>query len=270
MTLGEPPLMPVPSGRTRLLLVIADPVARIRALPVYNGLFASRGIDAAAVALEVPAAALATVAPALALCPNLAGLVVTLPHKQSLARLCHELSPTSRLVGAVNTVRIAAGGLVGELFDGIGLVAAAREAGIGIKGKRVLLLGAGGSARAIGFALAAEGAAALTVANRSAAPAAKLAGDLRTRFPMPEIASGRIDDTADIVINATTLGMREGDALPLDPGRLRAGTAVIDIVIARPTEFLGAARARGCTVLDGRPMLRHQLELQLDFLGLAG
>src|SRR5690606_15017087 len=113
---------------------------------------------------HVPPAELLKIVPALALVPNLVGLVVTIPHKETMAKLCHELGPNGALMGAVNTVRFEAGGrMVGDNFDGLGLVMAARSNGLEPTGRRVLLLGAGGAARAIAFAMAAEGVAGLGI-----------------------------------------------------------------------------------------------------------
>jgi shikimate dehydrogenase len=260
--------MSVPSGRTRLLAVVADPVHHLRALPVYNGIFKERGIDAVAAALQVPAEALGKVVPALALCPNVAGLIVTTPHKQSVSALCDSLTEDARMVGAANTIRLSEGRAYGALFDGRGLLVALQDAGIAVRQRQVLLAGTGGAGRAIAFALAGSGVSALELRNRSVDRAETLARDLRRAYPSLKVGINT-GVTADVIINASSLGMREGDPLPVPETRLKPGVTVIDIVIARPTELLTTARAAGCRTLDGRAMLTAQLDVQLDFLNLS-
>ncbi|HET6518245.1 MAG TPA: hypothetical protein VFG47_00280, partial [Geminicoccaceae bacterium] len=145
--------MRYPSGKTHLYAILADPVAHVRAAEFFNPVFEREGLDAFLVPLHVRAADLRETVPRLARIGNLRGFVVTIPHKETMARLCDGLGANARMVGAVNTVRIEDGGrrLVGEIFDGLGLLLGMRANGIDVAGKRVLLVGAGGAGRAIAF-----------------------------------------------------------------------------------------------------------------------
>ena len=151
--------MNYPTGKTHLLMLIADPVAHVRAAQFVNPIFERKGLDAFLVPVHVRSAELADVVPRLGKLGNVRGLIITIPHKERMARLCSELGPNAKMAGAVNVARVEPGGrLVGEMFDGEGLVATAKTSGIDYKGRRVLILGAGGAGRAVAFAMAQEGA----------------------------------------------------------------------------------------------------------------
>ncbi|HJQ85367.1 MAG TPA: shikimate dehydrogenase [Candidatus Binatia bacterium] len=261
--------MPI-SGRTRVLVIIGDPIAQARAPGLVNAALAERGIDAVMVPLRVPARELAPVVAGWRAVENLVGAVVTMPHKSTVVSLLDELTPEARAVGACNAVRREPDGrLVGALFDGEGFVAGLREAGHDVGGKRVLLLGAGGAASAIAFALAKHGVRAITIRNRSAARAATLADRIRSAWPDVEVDTAAGTAGHELVVNATSLGMRADDSLPVDPDALRARPIVADVVIsAEPTPLLAEAARRGCVVHPGLPMLTAQIHAILDFVRL--
>jgi shikimate dehydrogenase len=258
------------SGKTHLYAILAHPVAHVRAPEFLNPVFEAHGVDALIVPLHVRPEDLADVVPRLQKIGNLHGLVVTIPHKEAMAKLCDELGPDGALVGAVNTVRFESDGrLVGDMFDGVGLVRGALAHDIFMKGKRVLLVGAGGAGRAIAFALGREGVRALTIANRTARRAAALAAEVAKAAPGMEVTSGPPDPSGyDVIINATSLGLHETDPLPVDPDLLRPEMAVIEIIAAiEVTPLRRAAIDIGCRTMGGRPMVDHQIESQLRFLG---
>jgi shikimate dehydrogenase len=259
-----------PSGHTHLLAVIGEPIDHVRAPEFYNPRIAERGLDAFLIPLHVPADHLESIVRALAACTNLKGLIVTIPHKETVARLCGELGPQASRVGAVNTVRIEPGGrLVGENFDGPGLLEGMRANSIGVRGQAVLLLGAGGAARAIAFSLADAGAARITIANRNRERAIELAGDLALAVPDLPVEVGRAEpDGHTILINATSLGLHDDDPRPVLFERLTAGITVVDIISVRETPLMQAAREQGLRVMGGRPMVDHQVDAQLDFFRL--
>lgn len=261
--------MNYPSGKTHIYMLLADPVSHVRAAQFVNPIFERKGLDAFLIPMHVRAADLADVVPRLAKIGNLKGIVATIPHKETLAKLCAELGPTAKMIGAVNAVRIEAGGrLVGEMFDGDGLVATAETSGFAYKGQRVLIAGAGGSARAVAFALVAGGVTTLAVTNRTMARAEKLVADLKSHFPNAELRAATPDASGfDLVINCTSLGLHAGDACPIDIGTLMAKTDVIDIIAIRETELMQSAKAKGCKVVGGRPMVELQLDAQVAFFG---
>jgi shikimate dehydrogenase len=261
------------SGKTHLYAILAHPVTHVRAPEFFNPAFEAHGVDAFIVPLHVRPEDLADLVPRLQKIGNLHGLVVTIPHKEAMAGLCDELGPDGALVGAVNTVRFESDGrLVGDMFDGVGLVRGALAHDIFTKGKRVLLVGAGGAGRAIAFALASEGVRALTIANRTASRAAALAAEVAKATPGMEVTSGPPDPSGhDVIINATSLGLHETDPLPVDPDLLRPEMAIIEIIAATEvTPLRCAAIDIGCRTMGGRPMVDHQIESQLRFFGEIG
>jgi shikimate dehydrogenase len=260
------------TGRTALLAILADPVAQARAPGLVNTALASRGCDAVLVPLRVPSEALEQVVTALRSIRNFKGAVVSMPHRSRMLSLVDEATPQAREVGACNVIRREADGrLIATMYDGEGFVAGLRRAGHGVAGRRAFLAGAGGAASAIAFALGKFGAAALTIHNRTAAKAQALAA--RVQRAWPRLAVGVDGEDArghDLVINGTSLGMREGDPLPLDARTLDRGAVAAEIVISdAATPFLVAARERGCAVHFGKPMLEAQIDLMIEFMGLA-
>ena len=262
--------MRYPSGITQLVPIIGDPVEHIRAPLFFNPAFERKGLDAFLFPLHVPAAELADVLPRLAKLPNLKGLIVTIPHKETVARLCDELGRNGRLMGAVNTVCIEPGGrLTGEMFDGLGLVAALRANELEPRGRSVLLLGAGGAGRAIAFALAMEGITRLGVWNRTVARAETLVTEVARSVEGAVVEVAPANGAGyDIVLNSTSLGLHEGDPMPMNPEALSPPTAFVDIIAVRDTELMQAAAARGCKVVGGRPMAELQIDAQVEFIGL--
>jgi shikimate dehydrogenase len=264
------------TGATRVYLHLAHPSAHARTPQVMNAEFARRGVDAVAVSADVAPGDLGGFARGLRGWRNLAGLSVTMPHKEALTAHVDELAGPAALIGAVNVVRRETDGrLVAANTDGQGFVIGLHEAGHELSGRRVLLAGAGGAGRAVAFAVAGAGVAGLTVANRTAARAERLARDITASYPAVAVAvavaAGPPDPAGhDVVINATSLGMRPGDPLPVAVSRLAPGTLVCDIV-TRPeqTRLLDEAAARRCVPHPGLPMLAGQVDLILDFLGLS-
>lgn len=246
-----------PTASTRLAAVIGWPVRHSLSPVLHNAAFEALGLDWVYVALPVrPGQAAAALGGMRAL--GIDGLSVTMPHKADVARACDELHPSAAALDAVNCVaRTDDGRLVGHNTDGDGFVDSLREAGVDPAGCRVVLLGAGGAARSVAWALAAAGAAQLVVVNRTAGPAqvcAALAGRIGR--------VGSIDDVsgADLVVHATPVGMGlDAGALPLDPSLLLPGQVVADLVYhPRETALLRAARAMGARTVDGLGMLVHQ------------
>ena len=157
------------------------------------------------------------------------------------------------------------------MFDGEGFVAGMRRAGRDPAGLRALVVGAGGVGSAIAASLAAAGVGALALHDVNAPAAEALAGRLRRHYPTLMLSTGSADPAGhDIVVNATPLGMEEGDAMPLDAGRLAPSTFVGEVVLRRePTPLLRAALARGCQVQQGDDMLFEQIPAYLAWFGLG-
>jgi shikimate dehydrogenase len=261
------------TGTTRLFAIIGDPIAQVRSPEVFAALFAERGIDAVMVPMRVAPADLETALAGLAAIANLEGLIATVPHKIACARLARALGPVARLAGGANALRRhPGGGFEGEMFDGIGFVAALRAAGEEPAGKRVLVVGAGGVGSAIAAALLREGPARLALVDVAGERAQALADRLRGAggATAVEVASTPEPAGFEIVVNATPLGMRPDDGLPLDPERIDPGALVADVIMKPPrTRLLERAASRGCRLLEGRHMLDRQAPLIADYFGLG-
>jgi shikimate dehydrogenase len=259
------------TGTTRLYVILGDPLAKARSPETFNAIFAERAIDAVLVPGEVDATGFADAVRGLRRLRNCDGIIVTMPHKQSMCALVDELGENGRLAGAINVARrMPDGRWLGDMFDGRGYVAALRLHRIDPRGKRVHLVGAGGVGRAMAMALAQAGAARITLRDVDAQRARSLTQAVRVAFPA--VQAQAVDEDpyqSDIIANATPLGMQAGDALPCDPERIRSSTVVTD-VIPKPdiTPFLAAAQRRGCQVVTGREMVEGQAGLIAEFLEL--
>lgn len=257
------------SGTTRFVPLLAHPCRHVRTPGVFNAECARRGIDMAMVPLDVRPDMLAQTIAALGAMENLAGMVITIPHKTEVAQYCDRLTGATEMLGVCNIIRRETdGSLTGAMFDGEGFVAGLRHRGHDPAGRRVLLIGAGGAASGLAHALAGAGVARLTIANRSAEKAEMLMGQLAAVFPGVDISAGPADPAGyDLVINGTSLGMHAGDALPVDPDRLSLGTLVAEVVMQPDvTPLLAAAEARGCRIHKGINMIEQQVRLLVDFL----
>jgi len=269
------------SGTTQLLAVLGDPVRHSLSPVMHNAALRELGLNWVYLALPTPAAQLATVLEGLE-AVECRGLNITLPHKQAVAALVAERSALAEQVGAVNTlVRRAAGGWHGTNTDVEGFLAPLRGVE---RPRRALLLGCGGSARAVIAALATLGVERIGVAARRAQARASLMDSCQGLAPtleevawVPEPADwkqrgeaagtpGEVDlrswlAAADLVVNTTPVGMASATC-PLtaeELAALRPGSTVYDLIYTpRPTTLLQEAAARGCRALDGLEMLVQQ------------
>jgi shikimate dehydrogenase len=257
-----------PTGHTRLAAVIGHPVRHSLSPAVHNAAFRVLGLDWVYVALEVaPGAVPAAFEGVRAL--GIAGVSVTMPHKEAAAGAVDDLHDDARLLGAVNCVVNDGGRLVGHNTDGAGFVAAlGAELGYDPAGARCVVLGAGGAARAVVLALARAGAVDVVVVNRTEArarEAAALAGRVG-RVVAPDHLPVALRP-ADLVVNATSVGMGDPgpEDLPLDPDLLHEGLVVADLIY-QPlvTPLLAAARERGATAVNGLSMLVHQAAVAFE------
>ena len=253
-----------PSARSTVVGVIGDPVRHSLSPLLHNAAFDAMGLDWVSVAFEVGAGG-AALALHGAAALGLAGLSVTTPHKDAAAIAVDERTPLASILGSVNCVTLRQGRLVGDSTDGPGFLAAVRRgSGVDPSGRRCLVIGAGGAARAVVVALAEADAAEVAVLNRgqpAAATAAGLAG-AAGRVAQPADLAG-----ADLVVHATPVGLgRPGALHPLvDPDLFRPGQTVVDLVYhpAR-TALLEAAAGAGASVANGVGMLVHQAALALE------
>lgn len=259
-------------GKTKLYAIVADPIEQVKTPQTLNALMLERQFNGVLVPMHVASADLNDWFQSLRSIKNFHGLIVTLPHKQSIAMLCDEVSDAARLIGAVNVVRRQADGrMVGDILDGKGFVAALRANGTEPRAKHVFLAGAGGAASAIAFALAEAGVSHLGIHNRTAEKVHGMIKRLQQVYPRLNVDC--VDNNPsgyDLVINATSLGMKDSDPMPMDFANISAGQVVAEIIMKpETTALLAQAQSKGCKIHLGLPMLRAQAALMASFVGIS-
>lgn len=253
---------------TRLAGIFGYPLAHSLSPAFQQAAFNHYGLDARYLAWETPPDALAAEVAKLR-GGDFIGANVTIPHKQAVMALLDEVDPLAAAIGAVNTIVKRDGRLVGYNTDAHGFMRALKEdAGFEPSGKRALLLGAGGAARAAAFALCQEGAASLVIANRTLERAAALAADLSadgasvSAIAADDAALNDAALNADLIVNSTSVGMRHGGAegqTPLAGGLIPHDAVALDMVYnPQHTPLLAAARSAGARAVGGMPMLIYQ------------
>jgi shikimate dehydrogenase len=256
------------TGKTKLVGLIGWPVEHSLSPAMQNAAFSDLGLNWAYVPLPVdPKDVRQALYGLIAL--NFTGVNVTVPHKQAVIRYLDELSPAARITGAVNTIYMKQGKLHGHNTDAIGFLNSLIEAECHPRGMRVVVLGAGGAARAVTYALCRAEAAAVTVFNRTAERAAFLVDDLAEVFPDSRLSFAPLTgeslrqwgDAVDLVVNTTSVGMSphvENCPWP-DDVPVPAQATFYDLVYnPLETVFLARARAAGVKAIDGLGMLVHQ------------
>jgi shikimate dehydrogenase len=255
---------------TQLIAHIGFPTHTFKAPMVYNPYFEHAGIDTVVVPMGCRAEHYAPFLKALFTLENVRGALITMPHKVSTVALLDDVSTAVKIAGACNAVRRAPDGrLQGDLFDGEGFVRGLRRNGCRLEGARALVVGSGGVGSAIAASLAAARIGELCLHDVRPGAAQALATRLTQHYPTLNIAIGADPMGRDVVINATPLGMNDGDALPIDVSRIAPGAIAGEVVMKQAmTPFLHAAQARGCRVQVGTDMLFEQIPAYLEFFGL--
>jgi len=248
---------------------VGDPLTTAKSPELLNRLFVEQEADAICIPFRVEADDLSAFVTGARAMKNLSGVLVTMPHKQRMMAFVDDLHPTARQVGALNVIRCDdEGRWVGAIFDGLGCVLGMQWEGNHPANKSVLLLGAGGAGRAIAFAVASAGAQSLAIFDVDERRAEDLAESVAAATRCNTRVGAPDPQGYEIVINATPLGMKPDDPMPVDPNRLKAGSIVVDIINSPdPTPLCLAARARGCRTQSGRAMHEGQAVYALRFLG---
>jgi shikimate dehydrogenase len=261
--------MPIVTGKTTVTGIIGYPIAHSLSPVMHNAAFAALGLDWTYVPFAVAPERLSEAVAGLKAL-GVVGYNVTIPHKVAIMPFLDRIDPQAELIGAVNVVALKDGVLTGYNTDGIGLLAAlGRNFGFTPAGRSVLVLGAGGAARAAAAALAGAGALHVTIANRSAASANALVASLAPRLPEVRFALAGLDALAepgflsgfDLIVNTTSVGMRQDSFAGLSLAGLKFGLCVYDMVYAPPvTPLMSEARSCGVPTANGLGMLVAQGE----------
>ncbi len=254
------------TGATRVIFIVGDPIAQVKSPAGVTAGLRAAGRDAVVVPAQVAPRDLAAWMEAVHRMPNCDGVIVTVPHKFAALELCAEATPRARSIGAANVLKRCPGGWLGDMCDGEAHVTALRAAGFDPRGKRALLVGAGGAGSAIAHALVDAGVAVLALHDADASRREALAAKLR-RYGSVALETGSADPAGfDLATNATPAGMRAEDPLPIDVQRLAPSTFVSDVVtVPAVPPLIEAARARGCGTLTGSGMFEAVRRLIVDF-----
>ncbi len=259
------------NGHTELIAHIGYPTHTFKSPMIYNPYFEEAGINAVVVPMGCQSAHYPAFLKSVFTLENIRGALITMPHKVTTVGMLDAVTATVRVAGACNAdKRLADGRLVGDMFDGAGFVRGVQRKGFDVTGKRVLVVGTGGVGCAIAASLAGSGIAAISLFDVNAAGCEALAQRLKDNYPRIDVRTGSSDPAGhDLVVNATPMGMNEGDPLPMDVSRLSPDTFVGEVVMkAETTAFLAAAQARGCRTQVGTDMLYEQIPAYLEYFGL--
>ena len=254
-------------GTTKLVGLIGWPVNHSLSPQMHNAAFADKGLDFCYVAFPVKTAALKQAILGLRAL-GMIGANVTQPHKEKVLNYLDDASSEAQTIGAVNTILVEENRLLGYNTDAMGfLISLEKEAKVQLEGKRIVVIGAGGAGRAISVGAAFSRVREITLtdvvkdkANRLVAAIQAVRPEVKTTALEPASEQfAKSVEAADIVVNATPLGLRPDDPLPLDPAHLSKNSFVFDaIYIPAETPLLKAAREKGCRTLNGTGMLVHQ------------
>jgi shikimate dehydrogenase len=260
------------NAQTQFCGVIGNPVEHSLSPAIHNAAFQKLGLNVVYLAFRVEA--IGDAIKGLRALGNFRGASVTIPHKVTAVPFLDSVEPTARHIGAINTIVAAEGTLTGHNTDASGALRALREGGVELKGRHVVMLGSGGAARAIAFALGGEtGIERLTLLGIDDQERAALARDLQSKTGMA-VQESRLDEGAlrkilpdtHVLIHCTPMGMSPNvNEAAVPPALLHAGLTVMDIVYnPRDTRLLRDAKAAGCRVIPGLEMFLHQAAAQFE------
>ena len=256
------------SGATRVHIIVGDPIAQVKSPFGMTQAFELNSKDAVCIPAQVTSKDLKQWFEGVSLARNVDGIIVTIPHKFDCHALCSTCSPRAEFLGAVNTIRRNADGTWhGDMLDGLGYVKAIESKGFELQNKKALLVGAGGAGSAIAHAMLLKGISELAIFDESTERQESLIHRLK-RLKLGHVKTGSSNPTGfDIAINATPVGMNEGDPFPVDIDFITANM-FIGCVITVPVvpAFIVAARSKGCNTVTGADMFLQVRELMVQFL----
>lgn len=255
-------------GTTTLYGLIGYPLKHSRSPHMHNSAFEALGLDHVYMVFEVKAGLIKEALEAFKVL-GVKGGNITMPHKTEVVKHLDEISPDAKIIGSVNTIKIDEEGKVsGFNTDGKGLVKALDEAGVNYKGEKIVILGAGGAARAVAIQLAYDGAKEVVIANRTLSKAEEIVNRINENIPESKGKAIELDEIilreelkdASIFINCTSKGMKNPDESPIEDINLfHKGLFVVDIIYdPLKTRFLSLAEEAGCKIMNGIDMMIYQ------------
>ncbi len=259
------------NGLTEIIAHIGFPTHTFKSPMIYNPYFKQANINAVVVPMACESGDYPDFLRSIFKLKNTRGALITMPHKVVSITLVDEVSTTAAIAGACNAVKkLANGKLLGDMFDGEGFVRGVLRKGLILENSTALVVGSGGVGSAIAASLAAAGTGTLALFDINADTSKRLGERLQKHYPALTVVLGSNDPKGfDLVVNATPMGMNEGDPLPIDVARLESTTFVGEVVMREETTaFLAAAQQRGCRIQIGTDMLFEQIPAYLEYFGL--
>lgn len=260
------------NGATRLYGIIGNPIAQVRSPETFTQAFTAAGANAVMLPIQVLPEQFDLSVRGLMALGNLDGLLVTVPYKARMIPFADRLGETARCIGAINALRREGdGSWTGDMFDGAGFIAGARRKGYVLAGRRVALFGAGGAGSAIACGLVAAGVESIALIDPRQEQAATLAAALRRTFPVSNVRTVQsVPADCNMIVNASTVGMRPGDGLPGEIGPVATDTLIGDVINTdAPTPMIQLAARHGCPSVCGKDMHAGQGEALLAFFAAA-
>lgn len=259
------------SGKADVFVMLAHPVGHAKSPGIFNEIFEQKGLDSLMVPMSCKPEDFDTFWAGISAAENVRGLIVSVPFKNIAFSKCaaaHDRAARAKSTNAV--LRMENGGWYADNFDGVGFIDALKVAHHQIAGQRVLQVGAGGAGSSIAFCIAEAGAAELHISDIDTARAAKLAAEVAAAFPHCRTVASPADPSGlDIIVNATSAGLKPTDPLPLDVGKLTADMLVVDIIMEpAETALLRKAKEIGCRIQMGRPMMDCQVQAIAEFFDI--
>ena len=261
-------------GTTKIYGCIADPIDHVKAPTIFTSIFKSKNIDAVMIPLKVSSNDLSNLIQTLKKIDNFHGLTVTIPHKSAVIELCDLLDTEAESTQAVNWIKFDKDRkLIGNNFDGKGFINGFLSQNHQLSNKIIGLFGSGGAAVAIGCSLAYEGIKELKIVNRNT----KKANDLKKRInsfnkQLKITVFSQYDydiNNCDLIINATSLGLKKNDQVPFDVTKTPSKCIIADIIMQpEETKLLKQAKLIGRPIHYGKNMIESQIDLVGDFLNL--
>jgi shikimate dehydrogenase len=256
------------SGETRIFAIVGHPIEQVRSPEMVTAELTKRGRNAILIPLDVLPEEFESCVSQLMRVRNLDGLIFTIPFKQAACALASELSDQARAVGAINAMARGRGDQwVGDIFDGLGCVEAFRERQQSFRGRRVMLIGAGGAGSAIGVAVAHQGPAAMRIFDLDTRRATQLVEAIEKIDPHIDVdLANPTVEHIDILLNASPVGMLGDARMPINVVEIPSEIIVFDAIVKPElTKLLALAQQCGCQTIRGREMMRGQIKKIVDF-----
>ncbi|MGO1468465.1 MAG: shikimate dehydrogenase [Tissierella sp.] len=256
------------NGKTGLICLLGSPVEHSKSPYMHNLSFKSLGLDYAYMAFDIEKEKVKEAVNAMKVL-DVRGFNITMPHKEIVMKYLDEIKEDAKLIGSVNTVLNKKGKLIGHNTDGKGLIKALKKRDVEYKDKKIIIMGAGGAAKAVAIELALKGAKEIVIVNRSLENAQKISSTINKNIKTSKARSLLLDENivkeeleeGSILINATSIGMGEtiGKSIINDSHILHDHLFVVDLIYNPvETKFLSLAKEKGCKTMNGLDMLIYQ------------